>query len=60
MLCAVAAQYDEQFRQILLTVDDQLHPSVMIFINDTAISRSAPPGIRDGDVITLIAPMAGG
>lgn len=49
-------------QQRLLTPDDTVHSSVLMFVNDVPISSTAAAGhvLQDGDRVLLLPPISGG
>jgi molybdopterin converting factor small subunit len=60
LVSAVAGDYDELFRAILLDASGALTPSALILMGDDPVDRENWPVLKDGDVITLLPPIAGG
>ena len=60
LVTTVAEDYDEMFRAILLDESGTLLPSALILMGDEPVDRSDWPELKDGDVITLLPPIAGG
>ena len=58
---SLAARFTEA-RPHLLTADGQPHRSLLVVVNDAAVTAaSATEGrLRDGDTVTLMPPIAGG
>ena len=52
-------EHDDGFRRILLDDAGRLRSSILLFVGDEQCRGQARP-LRDGDVVTLLAPMAGG
>jgi molybdopterin converting factor small subunit len=45
---------------LLVTPEGRLQPAILIFIGDEQVRRDADRPLRDGDVLTLLTPIAGG
>ena len=60
LLKNLADRHGETFRQFIFADADQVRTSLLITINDSAVSLSSPPALRDGDEVTLLPPIAGG
>ena len=60
VLQATATGHDNDFRGLLLDEEDVPRLSVLILHGETAVDRSKPPQLQDGDEITLMPPIAGG
>ncbi len=54
----LGARHGEPFRRLVLTEAGEPLESVLVFIGDRQVSGAV--ALRDGDVVTLLAPMAGG
>jgi molybdopterin converting factor small subunit len=60
LLRRLAGRHGEPFGRLLLDAGGSLQPSILLFVGDEQVGAGAPVQLRDGDVITLLAPMAGG
>jgi hypothetical protein len=47
-------------RQLLLTPEGSVQPTILLFLGDEQIGPDRPIPSRDGDVLTILSPMAGG
>jgi molybdopterin converting factor small subunit len=58
----LAASRGPEFRAFLFRDDGRLQPTLLITINDQPVPRSsaATASLNDGDVVTMIPPVAGG
>ena len=56
----VAAPYTDQFRVILFDSSGNLLPSALVLLRDEPVNREQWPTLSDGDVLTLLPPIAGG
>jgi molybdopterin converting factor small subunit len=58
----LAATRSPEFRAFLFRDDGRLQPTLLITINDQPVARSsaATAALNDGDVVTMIPPVAGG
>jgi molybdopterin converting factor small subunit len=58
----LAATHGTEFRAFLFRDDGRLQPTLLITINDQPVARSsaAMAPLSDGDVVTMIPPVAGG
>jgi molybdopterin converting factor small subunit len=54
----LGARHGETFRRLVLTEAGEPHESVLVFVGDRQVCGAV--ALRDGDVVTLLAPMAGG
>ena len=60
VLAALAQRRGDSFRQLLLTQGGELQPALLLFLGDEQISSADVVPRRDGDVLTVLSPMAGG
>ena len=60
LLQKLAAQRGDAFRRIILTEAGRVQPALLLFVGDEQIRGDVPHDFRDGDVVTILAPMAGG
>ena len=60
IITQVAAHYDDTFRVILFDAAGDLLPSALILLRDEPVDRVQWPVLSDGDVLTLLPPIAGG
>ncbi len=56
----LADRHDDSFRRIVLDASGKLQPSILFFVGDQQVQAQEPYEFRDGDVITVMSPMAGG
>ena len=59
LLAHLAAGFAET-RSHLLTSSGQIQPSLLVVINGAAVSPRDSVTLREGDVVTLLPPIAGG
>lgn len=45
---------------ILFPDGEQLHPSILIFVNDEQVRWSENPQLTDGQTVALVSPVSGG
>lgn len=50
----------EPLRRLLLGDGGELQTTLLIFVGDRQVGPGQPVPLRDGDVVTLLSPMAGG
>lgn len=50
----------EEFQAALFGEGNDLHPSILIFVNNLQVQWSDPLVLHDGSVITLVSPISGG
>ena len=56
----LAAGHGDALRRLLLGSDGRPHPAVLVFVGDTQAAAGEPVPLKDGDVVTLLSPVAGG
>ena len=56
---SLAKRHDRPFGDLVLDADGGVRPAVLLFVGDEQVGADAAP-LRDGDVITVLTPMAGG
>ena len=59
-LVAAVANRPGALRELLLDANGCLHPTVLVFVGDTQADPGATTPLRDGDIVTLLSPIAGG
>ena len=59
LLKRIAERRGGSFRDLLLDADGGVQQAVLLFIGDEQ-ARPATAPLRDGDVVTVLTPMAGG
>lgn len=60
IITRAAAAYDDTFRVILFDASGDLLPSALVLLRDEPVNRESWPTLSDGDVLTLLPPIAGG
>lgn len=60
ILTLAANVYDDSFSGILFDDNGSIRQSVMVMVNDKPVNKEAVGAIGDGDVITILAAIAGG
>jgi len=60
LLLALADRHGTSLRSLLLTADGSLQPTILVFVNDEQVSANDGPALKDGDIVTLLSPIAGG
>jgi molybdopterin converting factor small subunit len=55
----LADRHGEALRRLLLS-GGSLHDSILLFVGEEQVRWETPRSLRDGDVVTVLAPMAGG
>jgi molybdopterin converting factor small subunit len=56
----LAERHGEPLRGLLLGPTGSPHDSLLLFVGDEQVRWEAARALRDGDVVTVLAPMAGG
>lgn len=56
----VVEKHPDQLSGILLKADNQIQPSLLIFLNDSQILHDTTHTLSDGDTLTLMTPISGG
>ena len=60
-LLRLAAEYrGDALRKMLLDDGGDVQPSLLVFVGDRQLGREEQIALRDGDVVTLMAPISGG
>jgi molybdopterin converting factor small subunit len=52
--------HSEDLRRLLLSTAGELHDSILLFVGEEQVRWETPRELRDGEVVTVLAPMAGG
>lgn len=60
LLLHLVQGHGDDYRQIVLDAAGQPHRSLLLFVGDDQVRCDSPRPLRDGDVVTLLTPMAGG
>ena len=56
----LAERHGEALRRLLLGPAGTPHESLLLFVGDDQARGPTPRALRDGEVITVLSPMAGG
>jgi molybdopterin converting factor small subunit len=59
LVSLLAGRGDGALRKLLLDAEGRPHPTVLTFVGD-AQADPQQTALRDGDVVTLLSPIAGG
>jgi sulfur-carrier protein len=59
LLKRLAERHGPPFRDLLLDAEGRVQHAVLLFVGDEQIGP-VPVPLRDGDVVTVLTPMAGG
>jgi molybdopterin converting factor small subunit len=60
LLRQLVDRHGEPLRGLVLKEDGGVQDSILVFIGDVQVSPAAALALRDGENVTLLAPMAGG
>lgn len=55
----VAQTHGETLADLLLT-DGELHPSILLFVNDQQVHWHDNPSLTDGQTLAVLSPISGG
>ncbi|MCI0463163.1 MAG: MoaD/ThiS family protein [Gemmataceae bacterium] len=55
----LTARHGPALERLLLS-GDRLHDSILLFVSDEQVRWETPRSLKDGDIVTVLAPMAGG
>ncbi len=56
----LAARHGDALRRMLLAADGRLSPVILAFVGEARVAPDERLTLKDGDVITLLSPIAGG
>ncbi|TWU09677.1 ThiS family protein [Symmachiella macrocystis] len=56
----VAHTHGGGLEELILDGEDNLHPSILLFVGDDQVAWSLPVSLRDRDVVTILSPVSGG
>jgi molybdopterin converting factor small subunit len=56
----LAERHGDPLRRLLLDARGDLQPTILLFVNDTQVTGGGAVALRDGDEVSLLAPIAGG
>ena len=59
-ILAVLAERHAGIRSLLLTEQGSVQPTLLLFLGDEQVTADQPAPRRDGEVLTILTPMAGG
>ena len=60
LLQELAARRGDAFRLLVLREDGMPRDTILVFVGDHQVTARSAVALREGDVVTLLAPMAGG
>lgn len=56
----VAEHHGDSLAGMLFAGQEQLHPSILLFLGDDQVRWDTPVPLRDDDVVTILSPISGG
>src|SRR5262245_36326091 len=59
-IARLAERHGDPLRQLLLDTGGNLHPTILLFVGDEQVEPADRVEWKDGDVVTVLSPMAGG
>lgn len=60
LVAQLAERHGTRLTGLLLDAAGRLQPTVLVFVGDHQVPAGQPVTLNDGDVVTLLSPMAGG
>jgi molybdopterin converting factor small subunit len=60
LACRLADRHGDHLRRLLLDAGGQLQPTNLFFVGDMQVQPSDAVALKDGDVVTVLSPIAGG
>src|SRR5262245_9085306 len=60
VLLALADRHGAPLRGLLLDAGGSLQPTILVFVGDEQVSANDGPSLKDGSIVTLLSPIAGG
>ena len=60
LLLALTDRHGAPLRSLLLDAGGSLQPTILVFVGDEQVSANDGPPLKDGVVVTLLSPIAGG
>jgi molybdopterin converting factor small subunit len=60
LLAHLAERHGAGLRDLLLDPAGKRQPTILVFVGDVQVAPGESAQLRDGDVVTLLSPMAGG
>jgi hypothetical protein len=60
VLATLAERHSESFRQLLLTPQGRLQPTLLLFLGDEQVTADTVVPRGTSDLLTVLSPMAGG
>ena len=60
LLVRLAQQRGDSLGRLLLGGDKKVHPTILLFVGDEQVGPEEDTMLKDGDVVTILSPIAGG
>jgi len=60
LLRDLAARHGEPFQSTLLDANHQLRPMMLLAVDGEQVDWKTPVALREGNVVTILSPIAGG
>jgi molybdopterin converting factor small subunit len=60
VLQRLSERHNDHFRRLLFDQDGKLHPAILLFVGQNQVRPDTPCIFREGDIMTILSPMAGG
>lgn len=60
LLAVLADRHGADFRRLVLDPQGRVQPTLLFFVGDEQLRPECDRPLRDGEVVTILAPMAGG
>lgn len=60
VIAQIARQNQDTLRSLLLNASGDVQATLLLFVNDQQVDPLQPADLREGDILTILAPMAGG
>jgi molybdopterin converting factor small subunit len=60
LLRQLGRRHGDAFSRLVLRGDGAPQESILVFVGDRQVASAGDVALSDGDVVTLLAPMAGG
>ena len=59
LIVRLAERHGDSLRRMLLETDGKVQPALLVFVGDEQVDAETA-ALSDGDVVTVLSPMAGG
>ena len=60
LIDALAQRHGDRFRTIVFDAAGAVRPSLLVFVSDEQVELAEARELREGDKVTILAPLAGG